>query len=199
MSQNKEDERSREYRPTITSTNLLMLSVVSAGVYFLLSYLIFYFFQGTSLAGAFDYDISVSNQLIIGIMAGGAAAGGITFIMNRPPVSKVLHDFYIVEIISNTRLTAFDRTQASLFAGVGEELLFRGALQPLLGVWLTSVIFVGLHGYFKFQSLGHIAFGLMMFGLSVLLGYLFEYVGLIAAMSAHAAYDMIMLYVVQKK
>jgi membrane protease YdiL (CAAX protease family) len=37
----------------------------------------------------------------------------------------------------------------------------------------------------------------MMFGLSMGLGYLFEEAGLIAAMTAHAVYDIIMLKLVQ--
>ncbi|MBK7566807.1 MAG: CPBP family intramembrane metalloprotease [Bacteroidetes bacterium] len=30
----------------------------------------------------------------------------------------------------------------SFCAGVGEELLFRGAIQPWLGIWLTALLFI---------------------------------------------------------
>ncbi len=173
--------------------------MMSAVVYLLLAYLIFRYLRETSLAEAFMHGYSLQNQLLIGIAGGGAAAGVISLIASRPPVSGVLNDFHIVRIISQLRLTAFDRIQLSAFAGAGEELLFRGALQPLLGIWLTSLIFVGIHGYFKFKSAGHMVFGFIMFGLSVMLGYLFEYAGLIAAMTAHAVYDIIMLKFVQVK
>jgi len=74
------------------------------------------------------------------------------------------------------------------------HIIILGAfIQPLLGIWITSIIFVGLHGYFKFKSARHIIFGVLMFGLSMGLGYLFEEAGLIAAMVAHAVYDLIML------
>ena len=74
------------------------------------------------------------------------------------------------------------------------HIIILGAfIQPLLGIWITSIIFVGLHGYFKFKSAGHIIFGVLMFGLSMGLGYLFEEAGLIAAMVAHAVYDLTML------
>jgi hypothetical protein len=33
----------------------------------------------------------------------------------------------------------------SLAAGLTEELLFRGALQPRFGLWLTAVLFAGVH------------------------------------------------------
>ncbi|MDR8389644.1 CPBP family intramembrane metalloprotease [Aliifodinibius sp. S!AR15-10] len=179
--------------------NLLVLSVISALVYVVVGWLIFYFFRDMGVESAFDHGFSVSTQLAIGTGSGIVGAGIISYLMDRPPISGVLDDFYIVRILSNTRLGLFDRTQLSLFAGAGEEFLFRGAMQPLLGIWVTSLIFVGLHGYFKFQKLGHIAFGVMMFGLSMGLGYVYEYAGLIAAMTAHAIYDMIMLYQVTKK
>lgn len=188
-----------EHLPEMSGRSLLWLSVISALVYLFLALLIFHFFRESSVAGAFEHGFSVSRQLFIGILAGSAAAAAVGYIIRRPPVSEVLNDFYIVELVSKTHFAVFDRVQLSLFAGAGEELLFRGALQPLLGIWLTSLIFVGLHGYFKFQSFGHFLFGAMMFGLSVLLGYLFEYAGLIAAMSAHAVYDIIVLQLIQQK
>lgn len=182
-----------EHRPT----ELLLLSIISAAVYLILAFLIFRYLHEVDFSKAFEHGYSIQNQLLIGIAAGGAAAAVIGFIANRPPVSEVLQDFNIVEMISQLRLSAFDRFQLSVFAGAGEELLFRGAIQPLLGIWITSFIFVGIHGYFKFKSIGHTLFGILMFGLSVLLGYLFEYAGLISAMTAHAIYDIIMLQFLQ--
>jgi membrane protease YdiL (CAAX protease family) len=43
-------------------------------------------------------------------------------------------------------------------AGLGEEILFRGAIQPALGITLTSVLFTSMH---------------VQYGPSILLGYLF--------------------------
>ncbi len=179
------------------SSKLLLLSLVSTFFYLILAILIFQYFHEENLKSVFEHGYPVTIQLLIGIISGGAAAGIIGFIINRPPVSEILHDFYIVDMVSKLKLSRFDRIQLSAFAGVGEELLFRGAIQPLLGIWITSFIFIGIHGYFKFTSVGHMLFGLTMFGLSMLLGYLFEYSGLIAAMSAHAVYDVIMLRMVQ--
>lgn len=183
----------------ISSRGLLLLSIVSATTYLLFAFLIFRYFHGENLKTTFEHGYPSTIQLLIGIVSGGAAAGIIGLIISRPPVSDVLHDFYIVDMISNLRLTSFDRIQLSAFAGVGEEILFRGAIQPLLGIWITSLIFIGIHGYFKFKSVGHFLFGAMMFGLSMMLGYLFEFPGLIAAMTAHAVYDVIMLQLVQNK
>ncbi|WP_441000913.1 CPBP family intramembrane glutamic endopeptidase [Fodinibius sp. SL11] len=183
----------------LPSHNLLLLSLLSTLTYLIVALLLFRFVHQKSLLTAFDHGYTTSFQLLIGILSGAIAAGLIGFIIKRPPVADVLNDFYIVKIISKMKLTHFDRIQLSAFAGTGEELLFRGAIQPLLGIWITSAIFIGIHGYFKFTSIAHIIFGLMMFSLSMMLGYLFEHAGLIAAMSAHAVYDVIMLRMVQTK
>jgi len=170
------------------------MSVISFVVYLLLAAAIIYWFHEGAMSRVFSHGYSFVHQIFVGGIAGCLAAAVIMFIANRKPVSQVLDDFYLFRVISQTRFTNFDRIQLSLFAGVGEELLFRGAVQPLLGIWITSVIFIGIHGYFKFTSAGHMIFGFMMFGLSVMLGFLFEYVGLVAAMTAHTVYDIVMLW-----
>ena len=173
------------------------MSVISGIAYLLIALLIYRYIHNESLMNAFTHGYSTFTQLIIGIASGSTAAGVLGLTISRPPISDILHDFYIVDMVSKLQLNSFDRIQLSAFAGVGEELLFRGAIQPLLGIWITSFIFIGIHGYFKFKSAGHLLFGGAMFGLSMLLGYLFEYAGLMAAMSAHAIYDVIMLHMVQ--
>lgn len=182
----------------LSTRNLLGMSILSFLLYLGLALLLFYLFYENGLYSAFQYGYSVSIQLIVGILSGAAAAGVIMRISSRAPVSEVLDDFAIFKIISGAKFSTFDRIQISLFAGAGEELLFRGALQPLAGIWLTSLFFIAIHGYFKFKSAGHIFFGFMMFSLSMVLGWLFEIAGLLAAMTAHAVYDMVMLWWVRK-
>ena len=56
-------------------------------------------------------------------------------------------------------------------SAVGEELLFRGALQPMLGLLLTSVIFAALHGglnaRFRLWALFALGAGLLLGGLTL--------------------------------
>ena len=176
-----------------TRSGLLLLSLASALIYVSLTLVIVHYFHDEPLASLFDHGFGTSMQLLAGAVFGILAAAGISFVIWRTPISKILKDYGIVELVMQMRFTRFDRIQISLFAGAGEELLFRGAMQPVLGIWLTSLIFVGIHGYFKFRSPRHILFGLMMLALSVGLGLLYEWAGLIAAMTAHAVYDFIML------
>ena len=192
----EEPDRHQNEHPRISGTELFLLSLGSALLYAFIAWIIFYYFHEDSPLEIIFAGLPVVQQIGVGVGFGCLAAAGVGFITYQPPVSGILRDFAIIDFVSNTRFTFFDRVQVSVFAGVGEEFLFRGAIQPLLGVWWTSVIFVALHGYFHFKSTGHIIFGLMMFSLSVGLGFLFEWAGLIAAMVAHTVYDFVLLQAV---
>lgn len=97
-------------------------------------------------------------------------------------------------------LSGLNPVWISLAAAIGEELLFRAALQPLLGVWITSLVFLVTHvPVYQFRKLDKAtlvqAGGL--FATSVALGFIYQYVGLLAAMMVHAALDVVGLYVVR--
>lgn len=82
----------------------------------------------------------------------------------------------------------------SLAAGVGEELLFRAALQPVLGLWLSSLVFMLIHapGYqFRMRDRATLVQVLVLLSISVLLGLVFAHIGLVAAMIVHAMIDLV--------
>lgn len=83
----------------------------------------------------------------------------------------------------------------SAAAGWGEELFFRGILQPKIGLWATALAFVVGHGVMGVRSRGRAAFAVTLFGAGVGLGYLFRAQGLEAAMCAHACYDATILVI----
>lgn len=170
------------------------MSLASLVFYLFVATILFYFFHEGGLVEAFDSEFATWLQLLAGAGAGILSAGVIIFFSSVSPMKDVLDDFAIFRIISRTEFSWSDRIQISFFAGVGEELLFRGAIQPLIGIWFTSLIFIAIHGYISFKSAGHILFTVLLFGLSMMLGYLFMFVGLIAAMTAHAVYDFMMLW-----
>ena len=88
----------------------------------------------------------------------------------------------------------------SLAAAIGEELLFRAALQPLLGVWITSLIFLLTHTpVYQFRKLNQATLvqAAGVFGASVVLGFIYQYVGLVAAVMVHTALDVVGLYLVR--
>ncbi len=194
----KPDTDFSTYKYRISSIGLLMMSLVSLGIYTGLTWLIVSYFQEASLASVFTNGLAIPLQLLIGLLFGLFAAAAISYVMFRTSFSFILRDYALVDMLADMKFSRFDRLQISFFAGTGEELLFRGALQPILGIGLTSVLFVGIHGYFKFTSLRHILFGVIMFSLSAGLGLLYHWIGLVSAMVAHAVYDHVMLEVGQR-
>ncbi len=69
-------------------------------------------------------------------------------------------------------------------AGLGEETLFRGAVQPVLGIILTSVLFASMHvQYGPSLLLGY------LFIISVGLGLLRKHINTTASFLAHAGYN----------
>ena len=71
----------------------------------------------------------------------------------------------------------------SLAAGFAEEMLFRGFLQPLWGILISSIIFAALHAVSKL----YIAVAFLM---SVIMGLLYTWTGNLAApVVAHFVYD----------
>lgn len=72
-----------------------------------------------------------------------------------------------------------------LSTGVGEELLFRGAIQPRFGIVIASLVWVLLHAQY---DLTYVLVGL--FGIGILLGLERKYLGTTAAIITHASYNV---------
>lgn len=106
-------------------------------------------------------------------------------------IAAMLKEHTIAELLKNLVFIA-------LFAGIGEELFFRGILQrlfirvtknPWMGIILTAAIFSGIH----FQFYGF--FPRLLLG--VLLGAIYWYSGsLLVAMLAHFLYDATVIVII---
>ena len=71
-------------------------------------------------------------------------------------------------------------------AGLGEETLFRGAVQPKLGIVLTSILFASMHVQY-----GPSVLLIFLFLFSVALGYLRQKVNTTATFLVHATYNTV--------
>jgi membrane protease YdiL (CAAX protease family) len=72
----------------------------------------------------------------------------------------------------------------SVAAGVGEELLFRGALQPRLGIVLSAALFALVHVQYQVPGI------LMIFVVGLALGLLKRRTSTTFAMIVHVVYDL---------
>ena len=82
-------------------------------------------------------------------------------------------------------LTPAGALTAGLAAGIGEELLFRGALQPRLGLVITSLLFMLAHFQYSF-SLGMVE--VLLLGLA--LGYIRRRAGTTPCILVHGGYNI---------
>jgi membrane protease YdiL (CAAX protease family) len=81
----------------------------------------------------------------------------------------------------------WDLIVVSVMSGVGEEALFRGALQPVLGMWVTSLLFGVLHVGPDRRYLVWTAWAV---GAGFLFGALYEWTGgILAPMTAHVLHN----------
>ena len=100
---------------------------------------------------------------------------------------------FFAELIQELHLKNYEIVFISFCAGVGEEILFRGAIQPFLGIWITAILFVALHGYINPFNWRLSVYGIALCFFIAGLGYMCEHIGLISAISAHFVIDVMLL------
>lgn len=107
----------------------------------------------------------------------------------------------VIDSYNELGLSGWRPLWISLAAGVGEELLFRGALQPHVGIWIASALFALAHlrGY-RIRELNRTTAAQLagLFGVSVVLGTLAHYGGLITAIVVHVMVDVAGLLIVRR-
>lgn len=96
-------------------------------------------------------------------------------------------------LLSDLKINRFHAFFLSFCAGFGEEVFFRGAIQPFLGIWITAIFFVAIHGYFsiKNRALSIFAVGLTLF--IALLGWAAKEFTIWHAIAGHFCYDLVLL------
>lgn len=130
-------------------------------------------------------------QVVIGIGFGFVSAKASWQIVELPLLAKT--KFFFVRLIKPLQLSTLEIIFISICAGVGEELFFRGAIQPLLGIWMTSILFVLLHGYLNPFNMPMTYYGIYMVLVIGVLGLMTEHFGILTAMIAHTIIDVMLL------
>lgn len=130
----------------------------------------------------------INIPIFILAIAGGICLGTVPRLFAQTSLFKTTYNKLIQSFIP-FKLNFLDCIVISLCAGVCEELLFRGALQPLLGIFITSVIFLVIHGYFDPRDWKKTILGTTALIFSILAGFLFMFYGLIPAIIFHFSYD----------
>jgi len=169
---------------------LFAFSVFTIVVFSVIGLLVIVYLQGQSLTLVFAGQAQLSSQIVYGSVYGLMASIGAILLTGLPSFTQVTRHFR--NIFANANLQFIDVVFASICAGVGEEILFRGAIQPYLGIWITAIVFVAIHGYLNWKNKPLFKYGVFMVLLSAGFGYLTQLVGLNAAIIAHALFDICM-------
>lgn len=75
-----------------------------------------------------------------GLAAAGAIAALIAWVPSFREIARRL-----VPIADWIHMSVAQLAALSLIVAIGEEVFFRGAVQPLVGLWLTALVFGALH------------------------------------------------------
>jgi membrane protease YdiL (CAAX protease family) len=145
--------------------------------------------QGRSLQDVFiPGDRGWERQLLDGAIYGLVASANILWLLYNKLLDQPRHFF--AQLIRRFHIGLPDIFFLSFCAGIGEEWLFRGAIQHWLGIWLTALGFVALHGYLDPRDWRISLYGLLMVVIVAGMGYLYQHSGLMAAMLSHAIVDI---------
>ncbi len=97
-------------------------------------------------------------------------------------------------LLEDYKLTFFYVFFLSICAGVGEEIFFRGIIQPVFGIWITAFFFVAIHGYFSIKNRRINVFALLLTCFIALIGWSAKEYSIWLAISAHFSYDLVLLF-----
>jgi membrane protease YdiL (CAAX protease family) len=129
-------------------------------------------------------------QVAWGLGAGLGIGLGARALIRRPAMRAL--DERFARLLGPRVQRVSDRLFLSVCAGVGEELFFRGALQFWLGIPLTALLFVAIHGYLDPRDRRMLVYGLFMTVGMMVIGLLANAQGLLAPMLAHTVIDIIL-------
>lgn len=153
--------------------------------------LLIYWFIDSTFSILFTTDYSFSTQLTAGIVTGILSAVIALSIIRTKWVAKSASKYEV--ILSRLDLSIPGILFISFCAGFGEELFFRGFAQHYLGIIITSILFVAIHGYLNPKDVGISIYGLVMVLIIIVFGCLFKEMGILAPATAHFIFDVILL------
>ena len=149
---------------------------------------------------AFRKGMPPLRQLTFGVLVGAFIAFlGLVTLMLGTRYLRVFATFRkeMFALMSRVDTSGINPLLIGLSAGLWEEVLFRATLQPIVGIWWGSLIFMLCHagtGQFLSMNWKKVAYAVSVFAAGLMLGWVFQNIGLLAAIAAHATIDVIGLF-----
>jgi membrane protease YdiL (CAAX protease family) len=168
----------------VIATQLLFIAVAMAGAGALVRR------DGWKLLERLGLRIPAAMQLIRGLRWVALlvvlqwAVGLLLFLMNQEQ-AQVLEN--LNSLLLGDIDTAWEWLILALATGFGEEILFRGALQPVFGLWATSAIFAFAHIQYGFTPAT-----ILVFVIGLVLGYIRQRTSTSVAIFVHFGYNFVL-------
>lgn len=149
-----------------------------------------WYFEDASILPLFQFENFTYLKFGLGVEVGILYAFFALLVMQASVFESL--PVRVETMVKNMKLTVWDCVFLSICAGVGEELLFRTGMQFYLGPFITSVIFVAVHGYLNPFNWRISLYGLIVLPFILIIAYGFEEFGLWFAIGAHFSYDLVL-------
>ncbi len=175
--------------------SIYLMGLITLLVFPLPTFIWFHYFENTEPLELFQLEKFTVFNVVIGFQLGIVYAFLALLFMKAPVFDKLPNR--IDRLIKGMNLRFIDCVFLSLCAGIGEEFLFRSGVQFYLGVPLTSIIFVAIHGYLNPINWRMSLYGLIVLPFILLIGYGLNEFGIWFCIAAHFAYDLILFLAIK--
>lgn len=154
-----------------------------------------WYFVGKNPWEIMEFDQLLQPIQLIGLSFGMTYAVVCLYLFQLPVFENELDKQE--RLIASMNLKLIDKIFLSFCAGFGEEILFRAGVQHGLGIWVTSILFVAIHGYLNPKNWRLSLYGLALLPFIVCLGYAYNTFGLWFCIAAHFSYDLMIFLSIQ--
>ncbi len=181
----------------MNKNTIILLGLVTLLVFPAISLAVLWFFSSKNPIDLLELNSFHLDYISYGIFFGVAYAFLSLWLFNRPYFESEMNQHK--RLISQLNLTLLDKTFLSFCAGFGEEILFRVGMQHYLGVWITSIFFIAIHGYLNPKKLRLAIYGLFLIPFILILGFSYAKFGLWSIIAAHFSYDLVLFLFIKKE
>ena len=181
----------------MSKKNIYLLGLITLIGFPLLGILILWFFSGIEPLYVLELNSIFRPSLFLGIFIGIVFAKISLILFNTSFFKEELSSQ--MKMILDLKLNFWDKIFLSFCAGFGEEILFRSSIQHYLGLWLTTFIFIAIHGYLNPKNWKISLYGLYLFPVILIMGAGFTYFGLWFSIAMHFSYDFILFMSIEEE
>ena len=175
--------------PTLPQSVIVELAFGVVGVVVIVA-------TGHSLAGAFATPATPLLAVAVGIVIGAVLGGLFGYAVTRPMFADRVRPF--LRRFTSARPSARNFALIGVAAALGEETLFRAAIQPVAGIVVASILFMLAHSIiadFRHPTPGKLAYAVLAFGMGLVVAY--DRLGIAGSMGIHFAFDTTTLLLIR--